>query len=472
MASKHDVIIAGLGLAGLNAVHTLKGRGLNILLLDENHSPGGQYIRSVSNTLGVDSRPIRERLKRAGSRLTKELDLPGVSHKQGTQIIGLEGDGDIWALGEDGRIQKHRAEHIILATGARECFMPFPGWTLPGVISTGAAQILIKSAGMVPGRTSMVGGAGPLPLALAGELSAAGAGVSAYWNQSSWAQQLRTLRHCRHHVSKVVLGMRCMTRLLASRSTILHSQKILEARGNGVLKEVVVVRMTPDGHAIAGSERTFPVDCLAVGYGFVPNLELAMLAGCEIEHDRAKGGWIVNVDKNLQSSVPSIFAAGELTGIAGAEKSIIEGCIAGLTIADRLGLLTDEDDERQKMNRLRERRLREIAFGALLNGLSHPPPGMILELPDKTMVCRCEDINLGQIRAQISNGLTSLDALKKATNSGMGKCQGRTCGPVIQKIVAAMDQETPGESAPYTVRNPIKPVPLSALAEVECMDHT
>ena len=471
MASKHNVIIAGMGLAGLSALHTLKGRGLGILLLDENLSPGGQYIRGVSRSLGTDSRPVREHLMRVGHRLATDVDHPGVSIKRGTQIIGLEADGTVWTLGEDGRIEKHYADHIILATGARECFMPFPGWTLPGVISTGAAQILIKSAGILPGRDIMVGGSGPLPLALAGEILASGGRVGVYWNQSSWTQQLRTLKHCRYHVSKVVLGTRCVTRLLTSRTPILHGRKILEARGDKVLEEVILARMTQDGHVIKGSEKTFAVDCLAVGYGFVPNLELAMLAGCEIEHDTAKGGWIVKVDGSLQSSIESIFATGELTGIAGAEKSILEGSIAGLAIANRFGVFKDGVDEQQELIRSQKRRQREIDFGALINELSHPSHGMIHELPDETMICRCEDIKLGQIRAQIRNGFASLDTIKKATNSGMGKCQGRICGPIIQQILAAQIGEKPETFSPYTVRNPIKPVRLSALAEADCSDH-
>lgn len=464
MVSEHQVIIVGLGLAGLSAARTLQNRRLDVLLLDENNSPGGQYLRSVSRWIGIDSRPIRENLKRVGHRLVRDLNHAGMTVKQGTQTVGLEADGSVWTLGKEGRIEKHHADHIILATGARERFLPFPGWTLPGVISTGAAQILVKSAGILPGRNPIVGGAGPLPLALAGEIYASGGRVRAYWNQSSWSQQLHTLKGCRYHLSKVTLGMRCLTRLVASRTPLLHGYKVLEARGNNVLEEVALAAIDHDGHVIQGSEKTFDVDCLAVGYGFVPNLELAMLAGCELRHDIAKGGWVVKVEDNLQSSVPPIIAAGELTGIAGAEKSIIDGCLAGLSVAGKLGALNNATDKAE-LEQLQKRRQREIAFGALLNSLCETPSGLFKDLPDQTMICRCEDINLGQIRKEISNGVTQLDAMKKATNCGMGKCQGRTCGPIIQEILTAHAQATPEDIRPYSVRNPIKPVPLSALAE-------
>lgn len=468
MGSKHDVIIVGLGLAGLSAAHALRGRGLDILILDENNKPGGQYLRSVSGSLGIDSRSAHKHLDQTGRQLIKDLDSSGLSVRQGTQIVGQEADGTIWAQEAEGRIVKHQADHLILATGARECFMPFPGWTLPGVISTGAAQILIKSAGMLPGQDVMVGGSGPLPLAVAGEIAASGGRLKAYWNQSSWSQQLQTVRYCRFHLSKVFMGARYMARLLAARTPVLHSRKILKARGDKILEEVELAKLTRDGRIIEGSERTFVVDCLAVGYGFVPNLELAMLAGCEIEHDRTKGGWIVQVDDKLQSSVPSIFAAGELTGIAGADKSVIEGSLAGLSIAVRLGVKGDSGDDVKEISRLQKRRRQEMVFGALLNDLSHPPPGMILDLPDPTMICRCEDIDLGGIREQIRNGSATLDAIKKATNSGMGKCQGRTCGPIIQHILDVYAPESKTSVQPFTVRNPIKPVSLSALADADC----
>jgi NADPH-dependent 2,4-dienoyl-CoA reductase/sulfur reductase-like enzyme len=437
--------------------------------VDENAHSGGQYLRRVSPSLGVDSRPVRERLKRFGHELTKNLDQPGVSIKQGTEIAGWESDGSIWTLGEDGCIDQHSADFFILATGARERFLPFPGWTMPGVISTGAGQILVKSAGMLPGSHPIIGGSGPLPLALAGEISASGGRVQAYWNQSSWSQQLSTLKGCLHHVSKVNLGIHFLVRLVASRTMMFHGCKVLEARGDKILEEVVLTAMNREGSAIRGTERTFSTDCLAVGYGFVPNLELAMSVGCDLEHDSTKGGWVVKVDENLQSSVPNVFAAGELTGIAGAEKSIIEGRLAGMAAADLIGVLNDGNDQKERI-RLQKRRNRELAFGAFINGLATPPPGMLKDLPDQTMICRCEDVRLGQIREQIRNGYTTLDALKKATNSGMGNCQGRTCGPIIQDVLAAFTHLMPQNVQPYTVRNPIKPVPLSALAESDNKD--
>ena len=465
MNSKRHVIIVGLGLAGLSAARVLSGRGLDILLMDENISPGGQYLRRISRDLGVDSKRTSEHLKRVGYRLVNELDQGGMTVSQSTQILGVEDDGLIWAMGQDGRIEKHHGEHIILATGARERFLPFPGWTMPGVISTGAAQILIKSAGMLPGRKHLVGRVGPLPLAVAGEISSAKGHVSAYWNQASWSHQLRLLSGCRKHLSKLMLGTKYLSQLIVSRTPVRHCCKVKNAEGNGVLNQAVLTKIDREGHSIDGSEKAYEVDCLAVGYGFVPNLELAMLAGCELEYDVFKGGWIAKVNDTLQCSVPSIIAAGELTGIAGAEKSLIEGQLAGLVVARKFDTLRNGNYQK-KLIRLQKRRQREMAFGGFFNTICKTPTGMLKDLPDSTIICRCEDITIGHIRQQIQNGFTTLDAIKKATNSGMGNCQGRTCGPILQDILGVYASLGPEKLLPFSIRSPIKPVNLSALAEL------
>ena len=464
MAADKNVIIIGLGLAGLSAARALSNRGLDILLMDENPSPGGQYLRRIAQDLGIDHRRTRENLKQLGYGLINDLDKGKVALSPGTEILGIEDDGRVWALDEDGRIEKHQAETIVLATGARERFLPFPGWTLPGVISTGAAQILMKSSGMLPGRAHVIGGAGPLPLAVAGEISINGGHVSVYWNQSSWARQMRFLTGCRYHFSKLAMGMKYLAKLFFSRTIIGHGLKVLEARGEGHLEQVVLARMDRAGHAIACSEKTYDVDCLAVGYGFVPNLELPTLAGCQLEYNAAKGGWVVKVNENLQTSVPTMFAAGELTGIAGAEKSIIEGELVGLAVARQIGASLSSAHKKM-MRQLHKRRQQEMAFGALVNQSCRPLSGTLSDLPDTTVICRCEDITLGQIRQQIDNGFTSLDAIKKATNSGMGNCQGRTCGPILQEILSGGQFQTDEIQQPFSIRSPIKPLRLAALAE-------
>ena len=464
MRNKHHVIIAGAGIAGLNAARVLSAYGLDILLLDDNMSPGGQYLRRVSKGLGVDFRPTGERSKRNGYRLVHHIANTNVRIESDTEILGIEGGRLVWALGKDGKIECHRCEHLILATGARERFLPFPGWTLPGVISTGAAQILMKACGMLPGRKHLVGGAGPLPLLVAGEIAGSGGRVCAYWNQMPLLRQFSFLPGVWHHFAKLAQGMRQVTRLFLSGARLRHGCKILKARGNGVLKEAVLAKIDGKGRVIQDSEKVYSVDCLAVGYGFVPNLELALLSGCDLTYDAAKGGWIVKVNNALQSSVPSIVAAGEITGIAGAEKSAVEGKMAGLFVAYKMGSVS-ESIYHQEMFRLQKKRRAELRFGGAVNAACRVPEDMLKDVPDSTLVCRCEDITMGEIRQRIADGFTTLDALKKATNAGMGNCQGRTCGPILQDILQTVTPAASAELRPFSIRGPIKPVLLSSLAD-------
>ena len=261
----------------------------------------------------------------------------------------------------------------------------------------------------------------------------------------------------------MVQGLGFLARLVLSGTSVRPCSRIVEARGDKVLRQVVLARMDARGGAMAGTEKVYDVDCLAVGHGFTPNIELPMLAGCDLEYDRSKGGWVVKTDRGLVTSLPKLLAAGEITGIAGARKSFLEGRLAGLSVARLLGKV-DEETYGSKMKILAREIRREMDFGVWVNGICRPPAGLVADIPDRTIICRCEDVTMGQVREQMENGFSSLDGLKKSTNAGMGNCQGRTCGPIIQDILDTLGDELPENPAPFSVRSPVKPVPLSALA--------
>jgi NAD(P)H-nitrite reductase large subunit len=462
---KRQVIIIGLGPAGLSAAETLEGLGLEVLLLEEQSRPGGQFLRGPASAAAEAATGLKDRLKRQGQGLLASLRAGKMQLKCEAQILGVENGGLVWGLDRDGSIWEESAEFIILATGCRERFIPFPGWTLPGVISTGAAQIMLKTSGVLPGSPCLVGGAGPLPITYAGELIAAGGKLSGFWDLSSMADKLGMARHLFDQPGKIGQGLSHLARITFSSAAFLQGHKVLECRGDGVLREAVLARMDRMGHAISGTERIFPVDCLAMGCGFAPNLELAQLAGCELAFDPTAGGWAVRVDEDMFSSQEGVLAAGEITGIAGVAKSYIEGRMAALGAARKLSALP-KGVYRGQHDRLLRKRQKELAFGGFINRLCKPPQGLLGEIPDETIICRCEEISLGQIREQVNNGFSSLDALKKTTCSTMGRCQGRTCGPILQDLLdMILAPQTAGRPEPLSVRSPVKPVPLSALAD-------
>ena len=463
MKNKPQVMVTGLGLAGLAAARVLRELGLDVVLTDENRAPGGQYLRRLPRELGTNGWPGKDSLKKTGRDLINSFGPGGPRLRIQTRIQGIETHGTVWGQDDNGRIWEERAETIILATGAREKFLPFPGWTLPGVISTGAAQIMMKSCGMFPGHEPLVGGLGPLPLALAGEILAAGGQVKAFWDQTAPKASMRAMFKMIRHPNKIMQGIGPLARLGLSKTKILRGRKVVEAAGKGQVEQVTLACVDEQGRALTGTEQSFNTDCLAVGHGFVPNIELAMLAGCRMEYEADKGGWVVAVDNDLRTSLPHMYAAGEITGVAGARKSLLEGRLAGLAVARDLGALGDS--RYQEQAKLLKQRIRsETAFGRTLQAMCQTPPGFLDDLPDDLILCRCEDVTLGEIRRQVANGFTTLDALKKSTQSGMGPCQGRTCGPILADVLSVLSHNQPRDLKPFSVRGPVKPIRLASLA--------
>jgi len=232
-----------------------------------------------------------------------------------------------------------QAEHLILATGARERYLPFKGWTLPGVMSLGAAQILMKSYGVLPAFHTLIAGTSPLMMVLTSEILSNKGKVTAVLDENSFRKKLNFLPLAQHHWPKLLEGAFYTAQMMCSRVPMLNQTRVIEAQGKENLASVIVAQTTVDGHVITGTETEYVTQALAIGYGFVPNVELAVQAGCDIQYQPTGGGWVVDVDKNLESSVLSIYAVGEITGIAGGKKSYIQGKLAAVSILKKLDLI-------------------------------------------------------------------------------------------------------------------------------------
>ena len=460
-----DVAIIGAGSAGLAAAAAMTGRGLDICLLDENHHVGGQLLRkptaAASRGLGFEMDGARRR----GFRLIDRLAHRGVGIHRGVQVLGLFPENRILVQSANGRVFEMAARCVVCATGARERFIPFPGLTLPGVISTGAAQVLLKSSGMVPAGATLIGGSGPLPFLLARQLLSKGGKVAALLNHATFTEMLRFSAMLPRHPAKLVDGVRSMAALLTAGVPVYSGCRIVEARGRDRLESVTVARRDHHGGVLAGTERSFRVDCLAVGFGFTPNIELLLQAGCTAVHMVDHGGWVIQTDARLETSVSGLFAAGEVTGIAGGAKSLVEGRLCGLSVLEHLGAADMSVElERQRLHR---RRREEVAFGAAMNRLCYLPRDWATTIPDDTIICRCEKVRLGYLRRRIAEGFRSFGALKKATRSGMGRCQGRICSSLVADISAIQGPSGVGTERPASTRAPVKMVPLGALAAMQ-----
>uniref|UniRef100_UPI003568A1E2 FAD/NAD(P)-dependent oxidoreductase n=1 Tax=Desulfosarcina sp. TaxID=2027861 RepID=UPI003568A1E2 len=372
-----------------------------------------------------------------------------------------------------GYAAEYCADAMILATGARERHLPFKGWTLPGVMATGAAQILIKSSGILPGRKTLIGGCSPLMLALAAEIIANGGKVQAVLDQSKADDKLNAVTAGPAIWPKLLEGAVYLMRLAAARVPMKQGVRIVEARGRQELEAVVAARVDTKGCIIQGTERIYPTNTLAVGYGFSPNIELPQQAGCSVSYAVDRGGWYVNVDASMATTVAGIYAAGETTGIAGAGKSFIEGQIAAWDILYRQARVSRQDLENQIRPLLRQRD-RQVRYGGFINQLCWLAPDCYAGIPDETVICRCEEITVGEVRRQLDNGFSTMNGIKKATRCGMGSCQGRTCGPILFDIISAFTQRPPASVGYTSARSPVKTVSLGALAQIpmsSCENH-
>jgi bacterioferritin-associated ferredoxin len=359
----------------------------------------------------------------------------------------------------------------LLATGARERFMPFPGWTLPGVMSTGAAQILIKQSGVLPARQMLVGGAGLFLNAVAGDIVKNGGRVSAAADEAPLHTGLPGPGLIFGSWRKFAEGGAVLARLLAARTPRLARTRIVAARGAECLREVATARVDGRGEVVAGSERLHAADSLAVGFGFAANIEAARLAGCEVVHNEALGGWVVRVDADLETSVPGIYAAGEITAVGGAAKSWTEGRLAAAAILRRAGLLKPGKPQAET-DALRRRRNGQMAFARYFNSRHTFGPeymarwvrGLAVEVP----LCRCESVTVGDVRRAVAEGFLTPAGVKKATRCGMGICQGSTCRTILAEVFAALTGRSVAQFPLPAVRMPLKPVFLGTLAGSGC----
>lgn len=385
-----EVVVVGAGPAGIAAAERAAAYGRSVIVLDDNPEVGGQIWRG-------------ERARGTRSDVTWMCSA-SVVDEAGERALLVE---------RAGGAERVAYEHLVLATGARERFLPFPGWTLPGVTGAGGLQAMVKGGLPIDGKRVVVAGSGPLLLAVAAYLRGRGARIAYVAEQASWRHLAGFALHLARNVAK-------LRQALALRSALEGVPYVartwpLAAEGEGRLERVVL--RTPRG--------AVRIDCdyLACGFGLVPNLELAYLLGCE-----AREGFIA-VDEHQRTSRAGVFAAGEVTGIGGLDLSLLEGEIAGCTAAGH------ESDA----HALRARRRKAQRFASAL-AAAFALCDELKTLPDaRTIVCRCEDVTYERLTAY-----PTWRAAKLHTRCGMGPCQGRVCGAAAEFLFGwTNDSERP-----------------------------
>jgi NADPH-dependent 2,4-dienoyl-CoA reductase/sulfur reductase-like enzyme len=354
------------------------------------------------------------------------------------------------------------------------------------VFTAGGAQNLMKGYGVLPGRRVLIAGSGPLLFAVAHYLLHGGATVVAICEASPmrrvWRYGLRMLAHLdfvqqgyryRQEIKEAgvpFLAGHVVRRALAGRrAEWLGAGKSLSEPSDpasGGVSSVVVSRCGDDWTPIDGTEQTFDVDALVVGYGFVSSLELSRLAGCQHTWDAALGGWVPVRTRDMESTAPGVFVVGDGAGVAGSSVALEEGHLAGLAVAGRLGRLTGRQYSRE-ISRAHGRLLHLAGFRRVMDELYCFGPGIYTLAESETTLCRCEEVTIGEALAAMREGASHANEVKAWTRVGMGRCQGRMCGPALAHLIARATGRPVSDGGVFTPRPPAKPVPLVALAQEE-----
>ena len=361
---------------------------------------------------------------------------------------------------KEGKAELIEGETLIIATGAREKYLPFKGWTLPGVLSAGALQVFLKSNGVLPAEKILIAGTGPFLYAVAYESLVAGGKVQGIYELNGFLNQLPFGFGLMRAPSKIFEALVYMEEILRRWTKIKYGWKIVRAEGDGKLERVILAKTDSKGQTVKGSKKTIETELLATGLGFIPNIELINMIGGETEYRKELGGWIIKVNDELETSVESVFSAGETTGIGGAEKSVIEGKLAGFSVLKKLNKI-DSEYYKKATKTLKNKRKNYLKYAEYLNNVFSIADNHYKTISEDTIICRCEDVALSEIKDGYENGFKSLNSLKIFTRSGMGNCQGRTCGPIITEIIKTYENGKVPEQ--FKIRKPAKPTNISSL---------
>lgn len=465
MSRTVDLLVVGAGPAGMSAALRACRLGLSVLVVDDQQAPGGQIWRAVETRAGTRTGQLLGEEYAAGLPLARAFHESGALYEPRTQVWQIEPGWQVF-MSRDQQARCVRAANVVLATGAQERPAPFPGWTLPGVLTVGAAQILLKTAREIPKGPVWVAGSGPLVLLYMVQLLRAGGTIAGWLDTAPSGGGSRALPHlgaATHAWKDLLKGLSWMRELRRAGFPIVRG--VTQLRGEGGERLEHVVYRTADGR----SQRV-AVDLLLIHEGVVPSIHMTQALGCAHEWRAHQRCFAPTVDEWGQTSKPGIFAAGDGAGIGGARAACTRGELAAVGAAMRAGKLS-EDEARRIALPLRRTLAAQLSIRPLLDAL-YPPRAELFEPADETVVCRCEELTAGQIRAAARIGQPGPNQIKAFTRAGMGPCQGRQCGYTVAHILAGAQGKGVDQIGFYRIRPPLKPLTLGELASLDTGSDT
>jgi hypothetical protein len=452
--NSYDIIVVGAGPAGISAALEISQPGANVLLLDEQSSPGGQIYRSITKT-------SPERISALGLSYSEGASLV---NKLASSKVHYQPSATVWQFGDegtllysvDGLVTQANAKHVILATGALERPVPIPGWTLPGVMTAGAAQILLKSSGVVP-EQAVIAGSGPLLYLLATQLIRAGSPPKALVETQT--------------SSDFIAALRFLPRTFAAWKMMLKGLGLIqEIKKAGVPRYKSADNLTALGSTqvealtfeVKGTKYKLDCDTLLLHQGVVPNTQITRSLRLEHRWNKRQACFHPFTNGVGLTTNDTYSIIGDGRAIGGAKVAILEGQNTGAFVAASFGFQV-EPDRVFKLLKILEK---ERAIRPFLDRL-YQPPQEILTPKDKTIVCRCEEVSAGDIRDYAKIGCLGPNQTKAFGRSGMGPCQGRYCGLTVTEILASENKLSQQNVGSYRIRSPIKPVTLGEIAQLD-----
>ncbi|MEX2565242.1 MAG: FAD-dependent oxidoreductase [Cyclobacteriaceae bacterium] len=461
-----DIVIIGGGPAGITAAIEAARAGVQCTLIDEAPRIGGQVCRQKPKNFEATQKENSNAEQVRGQKLLDEFNeiAEPVQVLSSTSVLNLQKNKEVlWASDRASGII--RAKQIIIATGAYERPVPFPGWTLPGVMTVGGAKSFIKTMLVKPGQRAVISGTGPLIVSTANRLHEIGVEVLAVleagtppWSSKSFLKEWETADFAREIADD-------LRELKQNKIPLLFNHAVFEAHGENEVTGITYGPVDADEWIpLNGQAKKIAADFVAVGFGFIPNTELTQIAGCQ--HDFDPGiGWVVERDKLMQTSVPGILAAGDGAGISGAIIAEEEGRIAGIKAAENIQAIPAKE-AKNRYDRPLGRIHSFEKFRRALNEASAIRSGLLQLIQSETLVCRCEEVAFSEVNQALDSGVGDLQSLKLFTRLGMGPCQGRNCAPSMGMYMCHTLNRPPEEVGHINPRPPIKPVTLGALAKM------
>ena len=456
-----DLLVVGAGPAGLSAALAAADVGLRVVVIDEYPQPGGQFYKQLSAAFVVKDR------SRLPSDYTKG---DGLLARVRAASIEVLNEALVWASFEPGTCSvRHRGElgtirwrSAVIATGASERAAAFPGWDLPGVMTPGGAQTLVKTQQVLPGQRIVLAGSGPFLMPVATTLIEAGANVIGIYEATRPTEWVRHATRVFGHRERMAEAARYWRTIRRARVPVRFGHVVVRTEGNEGVERVVLMQCDRDGATVPGTERIERADTLCASYGFVPAVQVTRALGCEHRYDARKGGWIPVHDETMQTSVAQVYVAGEVAGIGGAHAAMAEGRLAALGAARQLG----KEVSSQALADAQRERSRHRRFADLVAEVFAIKPRVRELITEDTIVCRCEEVNARAVRGAALQWGANVNFVKGITRCGMGYCQGRICGPLVEDLTAAALGVPPQDVESFHVRSPIKPVTVSELASL------